>query len=150
MSPGVNAAQRFNLLGRNTVLRKQDERSPPPIQQLMRKRKKKSKLCLNLKARAHHRCSRLHQRPGDADESQPNWLVCEAGEAGCVPAVSSRRLSSFSFIILVTSPPRPWTGPPRVWPEKRKRPRTMDPGVIGRMDEENFIFFLCLFLLLFF
>lgn len=98
-----------------------------------------------MKARAHHRCCRLHQRPGDGDESQPNWLVCEAGEAGCVPAVSSRRLTSFSFIILVTTPPRPRTRPPApgVWPEKRKRPRTMDPGVIGTTDEENFFF--CLF-----
>lgn len=129
MSPGVNAAQRFNLLGRNTVLRKQDERSPPPIQQLMGKRKKKkSKLGLNLKARAHHRCCRLHQRPGDGDESQPNWLVCEAGEAGCVPAVSSRRLTSFSFIILVTTPPRPRTRPPPPRRLAQKEEKAEDDG----------------------
>lgn len=33
--------------------------------------------------------------------------------------------------------------PPNVWPEKRKRPKTTDPGVIGTTDEENFFF--CLF-----
>lgn len=83
---------------------------PPPTHQTADgNEKKKSKLSLNLKVGTHHRCSRLHQCVSKGSESEPNWLVCETGEAGCVPAVSSRRLTSFSFIILVTTPP---------WPER--------------------------------
>lgn len=146
----MNATQRFNLLGRNTVIRKQDERTASLTKQLMG-REKKSKLSLNLKARSHHRCSRLHQRPGEGDESEPNWLVCEAAEAGCVPAVSSRRLTSFSFIILVTAPPRPEHQASSSAAFGQKNGKSEDGGsrsdwhdVPARTDEEN-LFFLFVF-----
>lgn len=135
----MNEARRSNLLGRNTVIRKQDERTASSRQQLMKREKKIAKLSLNFTVRSHHRCSRLRQRPGD--ESGPNWLVCEAAEAGCVPAVSSRRLTSFSFIILVTTPPRPEhrASSSAASSQEKECPRKKDAGVIGTTSQSGWM-----------